>query len=201
MARFTLKSVLVGVALVATLGSVSLPKAVQAQAPRVHLASRGCTLTVVDLHGTDPATWHAPQPSDCNNASNPDAPRNGLAPSNGVSPDQSPDTNCSPSSMFFYSDINKGGQTLCVNGSGWLDLGGGSWNDTISSFVNGNTFAGNAYENNQAQGLGAHIPVYFRGSVMDLRNTDINGTNYGNWNDRISEICADGAGVGCPPRS
>lgn len=196
MARFTLKSALAGLALAATLGATAIPGT--AHAARWHVAGQQCTSTMVHLNGMNQPTINPPAMIDCGSHA-----KEGGA--NGVSPDVP--TNCSPTtSEYFYSDVGFGGNTLCLTGWGYVDLTtipypgiGNNWNDKISSFNNTNVYAGRAFENTGSQGYGAHIPVPFNAFQPHLDPAVINNVNYGNWNDRISEICVDGPGVGCPP--
>jgi len=121
-----------------------------------------------------------------------------------VSPNIS--TACNDVAEYFYSDSYESGSQLCLSSTGYVDLHiipfgfNDNWANKISSWDNVDTFAGRGYESSSGT-YGAYVPVPFRTTVDDLTDAVVNGVNYGNWNDRIQEICVDGPGVpNCSPR-
>jgi len=180
MARLKGMSALASLALLGTVATVFSPHVAHAASAQVTPAhymngGNGCAVTKVQLNGTQsPSVTCAVAAGQ-------------------TQPDISGGQQCDGTSVILFQDVGYSGNRICFYGYGTANLGqfwispAENWNDEVSSFTNGNAFAGNLYTNNDRNGT--PFAINFNQGVYDLRP-------YG-YSDVASSICLRGPGVAC----
>jgi len=209
MARSTLKSALASLALVGTLSVAAVPRATHA-ASWPYLNPPNCIGTSVVLRGNLPPTVTCllyaadATPTTVAGATSGIVLGQQIARHpfvvDGARPAsagrQRPNIQpgaCSSSAMEFFENYNYGAPYICFFGYGTADLyafgdgHGGNFNDDISSYVNGNVYAGNLYADPDRSGR--YIPIDFNAHGYNL-------TDQG-FNDVATSVCIRGPGVAC----
>lgn len=178
MAHVTLKSTLIGIALVGTVATLALPGAAHASSRFSQVKDSGCHAVKVTLNGNNPPSIS------CLDATS--------GSTNAVSPDTN--QNCSSAALFIYDQSNGGGNFACFDGGGSTDLTnvpysgiGQSWSDHAVSYSAG------------SQGGRFYVNTGDNGTHWDF-NPDNRTYNFNSsFSGQASSICiSPGGPTGCP---
>ena len=149
-------------------------------------AAGDCAVLLVQLNGDRPPTRTCP-------AQVPDAPQAG-----GPTQAATPSTSCGTGVLQLFEHPDYGGRTLCVSGTGILNLEDyfwtdywpfpwpKTWTDRLSSFRTGQYYV-NFYEHKD-----------FGGQKLRYASYQSRASMPSGWNDRVSSVCIWNTGNTCP---